>query len=51
MQNSTTAERFRSSCHDLITLKLLHFLIYENDIAIFGSAEIPADIDIYNRSR
>jgi len=33
------------SCHDFIILKLLHFLIYENDIAIFGSAKALTAID------
>jgi len=32
------------SCHDIITLKSLRFLIYENDIATFGSAKAQADI-------
>ena len=33
------------TCHDLITLKSLHFLIYENEIAAFGSAKALAAID------
>ena len=32
------------SYHDPIPLRLLHFLIYENDIAAFGSAKIHAEI-------
>jgi len=31
---------------DFIILKLLHFLIYENEIAIFGSAKALAAIAV-----
>jgi len=34
------------SCHDFIPLKLLYFLLYENDMATFGSDEILADIAV-----
>ena len=39
------ATRPQISGHDLISLKSLDFLIYENDIAIFGSAKALSALD------